>query len=207
MSPCRLAPSITSAVSPPILTAAEARLLLRSIPADRPAGLRDRALIGVMIYAFARISACLAMDIRDLVRKQDRLWVRLREKGGIHHEMPCHHALEPYLRDYLAVLGDDPKAPLFRSIDRQTKQLGDRRLHRSESLAMVRRRVRQAGITTDGICNHSFRGTGITAYLQNPEAKLEHAQHMAAHADPKTTRIYDRRSDEVSLDEVERIGI
>ncbi len=67
--------------------------------------------------------------------------------------------------------------------------------------------MRQAGIATDGICNHSFRGTGITAYLQNPEAKLEHAQHMAAHADPKTTRIYDRRSDEVSLDEVERIGI
>ena len=63
------------------------------------------------------------------------------------------------------------------------------------------------GIGTPGLCNHTFRGEGITTYLDNPEARLEHAQQMAAHADPKTTRLYDRRSDEVSLDEVERIGI
>jgi integrase len=72
---------------------------------------------------------------------------------------------------------------------------------------MVRRRVRQAGIETPGICNHTFRGTGITAYLQNPDSKLEHAQEIAAHADPKTTRLYDRRSDAINLDEIERIGI
>jgi integrase len=72
---------------------------------------------------------------------------------------------------------------------------------------MVRRRASQAGIETQGICNHTIRGTGITAYLENLEAKLEHAQQMAAHADPKTTRLYDRRSDEVSMDEVARIGI
>jgi integrase len=72
---------------------------------------------------------------------------------------------------------------------------------------MVKRRAAKAGIETAGICNHTFRGTGITAYLENPEAKLEHAQRMAAHSDPKTTRLYDRRSDAVTMDEVERIGI
>ncbi|MCA9469021.1 MAG: hypothetical protein KC643_26755 [Nitrospira sp.] len=57
------------------------------------------------------------------------------------------------------------------------------------------------------MCNHSFRGTGITAYLSNPEAKLEHAQIMTGHADPKITRIYDRRSKRMSLDEMDEIVI
>jgi integrase/recombinase XerD len=92
-------------------------------------------------------------------------------------------------------------------VDRKTKALSPRRLDRQRAWAMVKRRAQQAGIETPGICNHTFRGTGITAYLENPQAKLEHAQQMAAHSDPKTTRLYDRRSDEVSMDEVERIGI
>ena len=81
-----------------------------------------------------------------------------------------------------------------------------RRMHRADVLRMVKRRARQAGLP-EHICCHTFRATGITAYLENPEAKLEHAQQMAAHSDPKTTRLYDRRGDEVSMDEVERIGI
>ena len=73
---------------------------------------------------------------------------------------------------------------------------------------MIKRRCRQAGIDKAvNICNHTFRGTGITAYLRNDEAKLEHAQNMTGHADPKTTLLYDRRPDEISLDEVEKIGI
>lgn len=193
----------------PILLTDEARRLFRAIPADTVVGLRDRALIGLMTYTFARIGAALAMEVRDVFPKNHRLWVRLHEKGGKVHDMPCHHTLEAYLRAYIEAgdLAADPKGPLFRSIDRTTKRLSDRRLHRSESLRMIQRRARAAGIDTPGLGNHTFRGTGITAYLSNPDAKLEHAQQMAAHADPKTTRLYDRRSDEVSLDEVERIGI
>ncbi len=71
---------------------------------------------------------------------------------------------------------------------------------------MLRRRARTAGISKD-VCNHSFRATGITAYLENPEARVEVAQYLAGHADPKTTRLYDRRAERVSLDEIERIGI
>ena len=52
---------------------------------------------------------------------------------------------------------------------------------------MVRRRAKAAGLDT-AVCNHTFRGTGITAYLDHPDAKLEEAQKMAAHSDPKTTR-------------------
>lgn len=193
----------------PILTPEEARRLLRSIPTDTVVGLRDRALIGMMIYTFARISAALNMNVKDVYPKQESVWVRLHEKGGKHHEMPCQHNLKVWLREYIEAAGltDETTTPLFRSIDRKTKQLSDRRLIRQQAWDMVRRRACQAGIEAQGICNHTFRGTGITAYLENPEGKLEHAQQMAAHSDPKTTRLYDRRSDEVSMDEVERIGI
>jgi len=193
----------------PILTPNEARRLIRSIPTDTVVGLRDRALIGLMIYTFARVSAAVNMDVKDVYPKQEFLWVRLHEKGGKHHEMPCQHNLKDCLREYIeaAGIGEEKDTPLFRSVDRKTKKLSDRRLDRQRAWAMVKRRAKQAGIETPGICNHTFRGTGITAYLENPEAKLEHAQQMAAHSDPKTTRLYDQRSDQVSLDEVERIGI
>jgi site-specific recombinase XerD len=193
----------------PILTPNEARRLIRSIPTDTVVGLRDRALIGLMIYTFARVSAAVQMNVKDVYPKQESLWVRLHEKGGKHHEMPCQHNLKDWLREYIeaAGIGEDKDTPLFRFVDRKTKALSERRLDRQRAWAMVKRRAKKAGIETPGICNHTFRGTGITAYLENPEAKLEHAQQMAAHSDPKTTRLYDRRSDQVSLDEVERIGI
>jgi site-specific recombinase XerD len=192
-----------------ILTPNEARKLIRSIPTDTVVGLRDRALIGLMIYTFARVSAAVNMNVKDVYRKQESLWVRLHEKGGKHHEMPCQHNLKDWLREYIeaAGVGEDRDGPLFRTVDRKTRKLGSTRLDRQRAWAMVKRRSQKAGIETTGICNHTFRGTGITAYLENPEAKLEHAQQMAAHSDPKTTRLYDRRSDQVSMDEVERIGI
>jgi site-specific recombinase XerD len=193
----------------PILTPNEARKLIRAIPTDTAIGLRDRALIGLMIYTFARVSAAVNVNVKDVYRKQETLWVRLHEKGGKHHELPCQHNLKDWLLEYIeaAGIGEDKDGPLFRTLDRKTKQLGSTRLDRQRAWAMVKRRTQQAGIETPGICNHTFRGTGITAYLENPEAKLEHAQQMAAHSDPKTTRLYDRRSDQVSMDEVERIGI
>jgi site-specific recombinase XerD len=193
----------------PILTPNEARKLIRAIPADTVVGLRDRALIGLMIYTFARVSAAVNMNVKDVYQKQEALWVRLHEKGGKHHEMPCQHNLKDWLHAYIEAAGieGDKGGPLFRTVDRKTKTLSSTRLDRQRAWAMVKRRAQQAGIETEGICNHTFRGTGITAYLENPEAKLEHAQQMAAHSDPKTTRLYDRRSDQVSMDEVERIGI
>jgi len=179
----------------PVLMANDARELIRSIPTGTIIGLRDRALIGLMTYSFARISAALQMNVKDVFSK--------------HHEMPCHHNLEVYLREYVDAAGllTSPESPLFRTIDRSTKSLSTTRLQRAEALAMVKRRARNAGVETPGICNHTFRGSGITSYLDHPDARLEVAQHMAGHADPKTTRIYDRRQEIVTLDEVERIGI
>lgn len=97
---------------------------------------------------------------------------------------------------------------MFRTLRGRSGELNDRRLQRGECLAMIKRRCRQTGMeNADLLCNHTFRGTGITSYLRNEDSKLEHAQQIAGHSDPKTTLLYDRRSDEISLDEVEKIGI
>ena len=68
---------------------------------------------------------------------------------------------------------------------------------------MVKRRCRRAGLGTK-FNNHTFRATGIAAYLKN-DGQLEHAQFMAGHAKSETTKLYDRRRQEASLDEIERI--
>jgi site-specific recombinase XerD len=192
-----------------VLAPDEARALIDSIDIDiaTPAGLRDRALIGLMVFSFARIGAALGMKVEDVFTQNRRLWVRLREKGGKPHAMPCHHNLETYLSAYIegAGLAGDPKGPLFRTIGRGTALLTRTPLPQPNAYAMVGRRAAAAGIATK-LGNHSFRATGITAYLKNG-GTLEKAAQMANHASTRTTQLYDRRHEELSLDEVERIRV
>jgi integrase/recombinase XerC len=146
------------------------------------------------------------MKVEDVYVQNRRLWVRLHEKGGKRHEMPCHHNLETYLHAYIdgCKLAVDPKGPLFRTIGRSTAgQLTTAPLPQANAYAMIRRRAAAAGIVTK-IGNHTFRATGITAYLKNG-GTLEKAAAMANHASTRTTQLYDRRAEEVTLDEVERI--
>jgi integrase/recombinase XerC len=191
----------------PVLDPSEARALLDAIDVSTPVGLRDRALIGLMVYSFARIGAALAMKVEDVYVQNHRLWVRLHEKGGKRHEMPCHHNLETYLHAYIdgSGLAIDPKGALFRTIGRGTDELTTTPLPQSNAYAMVRRRAAAAGIESK-IGNHTFRATGITAYLKNG-GTLERAAAMANHASTRTTQLYDRRGDEITLDEVERVAI
>lgn len=191
----------------PALEPSEARLLLDGIESTTPAGLRDRALIGCMVYGFARIGAVLGMQVEDAYIQNRRLWLRLAEKGGKAHAVPCHHRLEDYLYAYLDGTGiaDDPKGPLFRTIGRGTRRLTRTPLAQANAHAMVRRRAKAVGIRAR-VGNHSFRATGITAYLK-AGGTLERAAALANHASTRTTQLYDRRRDEASLDEVERIRL
>jgi site-specific recombinase XerD len=191
----------------PVLDATEARQLLDSIDVSTPIGLRDRALIGLMVFSFARVGAALAMRVEDVYRQHRRLWVRLREKGGKRHEMPCHHTLEIYLDAYIegTGIGAEGKGPLFRTFQRGTGRLSTTVLPQANAYAMVTRRALAAGLDTK-IGNHTFRATGITAYLKNG-GTLENAAAMANHASTRTTQLYDRRRDDITLDEVERIRV
>ncbi|GAB4072248.1 tyrosine-type recombinase/integrase [Ancylobacter sonchi] len=196
-----------------ILESDEARVLLDAVDTDTLIGLRDRALISLMLFALSRIGAAITMKVEDVYMQRHRLWVRLHEKGGKVHEMPCHHTLEAALHAWLDASGlrANPKAALFPSCPGRMKAddlswvLAGKAMTQPGAYQMMRRRAAAAGISAI-IGNHSLRGTGITAYLKNG-GTLEKARDMANHASTTTTQLYDRRSDDVTLDEVERIII
>jgi len=191
----------------PVLSVDEARALLNTIDTSSPVGLRDRALIGLMVYTFARVGAAIKMRLKDVYLQGRRTWVRLHEKGGKRHEVPCHHNLEEYLQTYIdaAQMGGDGKGYLFRTAIGRTRRLSERPMSQADVYRMIGRRAKEAEVHTKIGC-HSFRATGITEYLRNG-GKLEVAQQMANHESARTTGLYDRRNDQVSLDEVERIVI
>ena len=192
----------------PVLEPDEWRRLIDSIPTEDVRDLRDRALIATLTYSFARITAALRMKVEDL-RPQGAGWrLRLHEKGGKHHVMPCHHALAEALHAYIAAAGiaEDRKGWLFRTSPRRNATvLTEQPMNQADAWRMIRRRAVAAGIMTP-IGNHTFRATGITAYLGNGGA-LEHAQSMAAHESPRTTKLYDRTKERLTQDEVERIRL
>ncbi len=193
--------------STPVLSSEEATALLKDMDVSTVVGLRDRALIAVMTYTFARVGAVVALSVEDYYPQKKRWWLRLREKNGKVNEMPCHHKLESYLDEYIKAAGiaDDRKGPLFRAAIRRTKKLSDHAMSRTDVWYMVRRRAVDADIETSIGC-HTFRATGITDYLTNG-GKLKIAQRMAGHSNAKTTGLYDRRNDDISISEVERVGI
>ena len=206
----------------PVINAEETKRLLGSIPVkigptpkegepdDRPPcliGLRDRALIAAMFFTFARVGAVVAMDVEDYYPQGNRGWLRLQEKGGKQHDMPAHHTLEAYLDEYVKAAGiaADRKGPLFRTAPRTKNELTRNYLKTADVWRMIRRRAKLAGIETAIGC-HTFRATGITNYLDH-DGTLEKAQQMASHASPRTTKLYDRTNDQITLDEVEKIVI
>jgi site-specific recombinase XerD len=192
----------------PVLEGTEWRKLLKSIPDTTLRDLRDRALIATLTYSFARITAALKMKVEDLRPRGAGWTVRLHEKGGKQHAMPCHHALAEALRAYIdaAGLAEDRKGWLFRTArGHDGTTLSAKPMSQPDAWRMIRRRAAAAGIAAPIGC-HTFRATGITAYLANGGA-LEHAQEMAAHESPRTTKLYDRTKERLTQDEVERIRL
>ena len=191
----------------PVLSREDARALLDSIDAGSVIGLRDRALIGLMLFSFARIGAVLGMQVSDYYLNGRRSWIRLHEKGGKFHEVPVHHNADDYLHAYIEAAGiaSEGKQPLWRTARGRSNTLTANGLQSAEALAMIKRRAKACGLPPT-ICNHTMRATGITAYLENG-GTIENAQAIAAHESPRTTKLYDRRSDQISLSEIERILI
>jgi site-specific recombinase XerD len=192
----------------PVLEGEEWRKLLDFIPGTTLRDVRDRALIATLTYSFARVRAALKMKVEDLRPRGAGWMIRLHEKGGKHHTMPCHHALAEALHAYInaAAIAADRKGFMFRTArGHNSTVLSDKAMSQPDAWRMIRRRAAAAGIAAEIGC-HTFRATGITAYLANGGA-LEHAQEMAAHESPRTTKLYDRSTERLTQDEVERIRL
>jgi len=131
------------------------------------------------------------MRVEDYFANGKRWWVRLHEKGGKRHEMPAHHKLEAFLDEYLRAAGiaDDDKSPLFRSAIGRTGTLTATAMHRVDAWRMIQRRADDLGMKVKIGC-HTFRATGITAYLE-AGGTLENAQRSwrltKARAPPSST--------------------
>lgn len=147
------------------------------------------------------------MNFEDYFKSGKRFFLRLHEKGSKHHVVPCHHLAEEYIDDYLENSGVlfDKKTPLFQAIEGKKGTLSGKRLNQRSALKAIKKRAIDAGLPPE-ICNHSFRATGITAYLSKG-GTLETAQKIAAHASSSTTKLYDRTKDELTTSEIEKINL
>jgi len=154
----------------------------------------------VFIKPLCRTFQCFLAIVA--AQRISRAWIRLHEKGGKEHIASCVAKLEVYLDEYLAAfsIARQNSLPFFRTTGR--KSAAFHRLTQQDAFSMIQRRVKQGGIATH-IGNHSLRATGITAYLKH-DGTLEYTQQMANHASPHTTKLYDRRIDEATLDECEK---
>jgi integrase len=158
-----------------------------------------------MLFSFARVSAVLSLKRQDFYYQGPRHWLRFQRKAA--KSMKCRHTTRSSKRsiEYLSKVSIDDKQPLFQSVNKAGTALSGRALNRHNAWAAIRKRARNAGFLTPVGC-HTWRATGVTVYLENG-GRLEHAQQMAAHESPRTTKLYDRTKDEITIGEVERIQL
>jgi len=188
----------------PEITAKQARDLLRSVDPSTLVGLRDRAIIAVLIYTAARVGAMARLTLKSFKHDGTQYALRFSEKGGKSREIPVRHDLEPLLREYIDA-AKITEGPLFRTAFRRTKQLTTKTMSGIDICRMMKRRLKAAGLPGQ-FSPHSFRVATVTDLLEQ-NVPLEDVQHLAGHADPRTTRLYDRRRRKVTRNIVERISI
>jgi integrase/recombinase XerD len=171
-------------------------------------GLRDRAIIGVCVYTAARAGAIAKLRLKHFAHDGTQWTLRFEEKGGKSREIPLRHDLSMFILEYLHAAGikDAPgDSPLFRSAHRTSGTVTDRPVTGVDLCRMVKRRLKDAGLPRH-LSPHSFRVAVMTDLLDQG-VPLEDVQFLAGHADPKTTRLYDRRQKRVTRNVVERISI
>ena len=182
----------------------QVRALFKSIDVSNLVGLRDRAILAVLVYTAARVGAVAKLTLKSLKHDGTQYSLRFSEKGGKSREIPVRHDLEQFLREYIdaAKISD---GRLFRTAVRKTKVLTKNGMTGIDICRMMKRRLKAAGLPGH-FSPHSFRVTTVTDLLEQ-NVPLEDVQYLAGHSDPRTTRIYDRRRRKVTRNIVERISI
>ena len=190
----------------PEISPAQARKLIASIRPTSAVARRDRAIVATLVYTAARVGAVAKLDMKH-VKQNGKDWTfRLAEKGGKSREIPIRSDLEGELLAYLdqAGLRDAPKdSPHLRTARCRLGELTNRRMSAIDMCRMVKRRVKAAKLPFQ-ISPHSFRVSTLTDLLESG-VELSDVQHFAGHADPRTTRLYDRRQKKITRNLVERI--
>ncbi len=188
----------------PEISPKQARKLLGAIETTNLVGLRDRAVIAVLIYTAARVGAVSRLTFKSLKHDGSQYTLRFSEKGGKSREIPVRHDVEQFLLEYVQAAGIQD-GPLFRTAVRRTKKLSKNAMTGIDICRMMKRRLKAAGLP-DQFSPHSFRVATVTDLLEQNVA-LEDVQYLAGHSDPRTTRLYDRRRRKVTRNIVERISI
>lgn len=197
----------------PAMEPMQIRDLLRSIPITQKlgepciAGLRDRAVIAVLVYTAARVGAVAKLRRQDFYTDGRQHYLRLDEKGGKVRAIPCRTDLHQYIDDYLgAADAGEPGSPLFGSIVGRTDTSSGKPMTSNDILRMLKRRLRAAGLPAEVFKCHSLRASTATNLLEQG-VELADVQFLLGHADPRTTKLYDRRKMSVTRNIVERILI
>ena len=192
----------------PKIAVPQARRLLSSIDAETPVARRDRAVLALLAYTASRAGAVAKLRRSDLTNRGGGSQLRFSEKGGRSRQIPVRGDLEKILAAYLEAAGLEnapADTPLFRAASGKTGRLSERGLSAHDIARMMKRRLHDASLPSD-LSPHSFRVAVITDLLTQG-VPLEDVQRLAGHADPRTTRLYDRRHKKVTRNIVERISI
>lgn len=186
------------------ITVEQVRRLLASVQTDTPVGLRDRAIIGVLNFTGARVGAVAGLRLGDLTHDGTTAVLHFREKNGKRRSVPVRHELEVWLNAYRAAVGltevtiETKGLPMFRTFRREGRTVTATEFGMCGEFVrrMVKRRCREAGLPAT-LTPHSFRVKTVTTLLQAGQP-LEDVQYLVGHADPRTTRLYDRRKKRVT---------
>ncbi|MBA4066209.1 MAG: integrase [Isosphaera sp.] len=192
----------------PEITIEQAKRLLASVDTRTVVGLRDKCVIAVLVYTAARAGAVARLRVRDVVDDGSQRLLRFAEKGGKERLIPVRHDLEELLVAYRAAAGLTDAAgesPLFRTATGKVGRLTENPLTGLDVWRIVKRRLKAAGLP-GRLRPHSFRVLAVTDLLSQ-NVPLEDVQMLAGHADPRTTRLYDRRQRKVTRNIVERISV
>ena len=190
------------------ITAVQSRSVLSAIDTTKRIGIRDRAIIGILMWTGVRAGSIARLRRGDFYEAGEQWMLRFDEKRRRSREIPVRHDLFCYLHEYiLAVeMTDAPKnAWLFRTSSGKTDRFTDNGMNGHDICRMVKRYVQKADLP-DNITPHSFR-VAVATDLLDQRVPFADVQYLLGHADPRTTRLYDRRQQQVTRNIVERIRL
>jgi integrase/recombinase XerD len=192
----------------PQITAAQSRRLLAAIDPTTKVGRRDRAIVGILMWTGVRAGSIARLRCGDYYETGEQWMLRFDEKRRRTREIPVRHDLHFYLRDYMEAAGltDVPKnVPLFLTSPGKTDRFTMNGVNGHDICRMVKRYAKKAGLPNN-LSPHSLR-VAVATDLLDQGVPLSDVQYLLGHADPRTTRLYDRRQKQVTRNIVERIRL